>query len=258
MARNKQGKAPNKIVYAPPKRFTLNFEDPSVVTLVESLPKGLVAILANENARYTVFHSSMSALALPYGSRLAFHTGCYVVDSSNRAFMGKNPDEDWIMLMGDDHQFPPHMAIKLLALMYKHDLDIVVPLCFKRSFPPAPVIYDLGEDGLPYHVDLSAHSDGGLLEVYCAGTAGMIVRDRVIRKMKEAGDTPFFQLGGEHWGEDLDFCRRARSHGFKVWADLDMPLGHLINTCLWPQQDDEGNWGCFYEHNQQGGYWLKI
>ena len=256
MARSKSGKHPSKIKYAAPKRFTLNFQDPAVVELIESLPHGIVAVLANENARYTTFHASMSAMALPFGSRLAFHTGCYVVDSSNRAVQGMAPDEDWLMLMGDDHQFPPHMAIKLLALMYKHDLDIIVPLCFKRSFPPAPVIYDLGEDGLPYHCDLGKYPDGGLVEVYCAGTAGMVIRRRVVDKMKEEGDTPYFQLGGEHWGEDLDFCRRARNHGFKVWCDLDMPLGHIVNACLWPQQDDEGNWGCQYEFNQQGGFFL--
>ena len=258
MARSKQGTAPNKVKFAPPKRFRLNFEDPNVIKLIESLPQGVVAVLANESARYTTFHASMSALALPYGSRLSFHTGCYVVDSSNRAVEGLNPDEDWLMLMGDDHQLPPHLAIKLLALMYKHDLDIVVPLCFKHSFPPAPVIYDLGADGLPDPVELALHPGGGLIEVYCAGTAGMIIRQRVFNKMREEGDIPFFQLGGEHWGEDLDFCRRARSHGFKVWCDLDMPLGHIVNTCLWPQIDDNGDWGCEYEFHQQGGFWLKI
>jgi hypothetical protein len=263
MARNKQGKAPSKIKYAPPKRFSLNFNDPSVVKLIEGLPKGLFAVLANENARYTAFHASTSGLALPYGSRISFHTGCYVVDSSNKAVMGINPDEDWVQIMGDDHKFPPHMSIKLLALMYKHDLDIIVPLCFKRSFPPAPVVYNLGEDGLPYHLNLVDYPDGGLVEVYCAGTAGMIIRQRVLRKMQAENDLPFFQLGGEHWGEDLDFCRRARTHGFKVHCDLDMPLGHILNTCIWPQRDDNGaegtgEWGCFYEHNEQGGYFLKL
>jgi hypothetical protein len=150
------------------------------------------------------------------------------------------------------------MAIKLLAQMYKNDLDIVVPLCFKRSFPPAPVIYDLGEDGLPYHVDLKGHPDGGLIEVYCAGTAGMIIRKRVIDKMKESGDIPYFQLGGEHWGEDLDFCRRARAHGFAVHCDLDMPLGHIVNATLWPKQNLDGAWGCEYDFNHQGGFFLEI
>ena len=255
MARSKSGKAPNKVVAAPPKRFKLNFDDPAVIKLVESLPKGIVAVLANENARYTSFHASMSGLALPFGSRISFHTGCYVVDSSNRAVMGMNPDEDWVMLMGDDHKFSPAMGIKLLSLMYKHDLDIIVPLCFKRSFPPRPVIYNLGEDGQPYHIDLNDYPEGGLIEVYCAGTAGMIIRQRVLRKMREENDFPFFQLGGEHWGEDLDFCRRARNHGFRVWCDLDEPLGHIVNTTLWPTRRDA--WGCQYEFNEQGGFFLE-
>jgi hypothetical protein len=253
----KQSRVPKTVKYSPPKRFTLDFSDPAIVQLVEGLPQGIVAVLANENARYTSFHAAMASLVLPYGSRISFHTGCYVVDSSNRAVMGMNKDEDWIMLMGDDHVFPPQLAIKLLALMYKHDLDIIVPLCFKRSFPPAPVLYDLGSDNLPYHIDLNDHPNGGLIEVYCAGTAGMIIRKRVIDKMREEGDVPYFQLGGEHWGEDLDFCRRARSHGFVVSADLDMPLGHIVNTTLWPTRQPQG-WGCEYEFNQQGGFFLNL
>lgn len=256
MSRNKQGKAPRKVVAAPKKKFKLNFDDPATRKLVESLPKGLFAVLANENARYTSFHAACTALGMPYGSRFMFQTGCYVVDSSNRAVMSINPDEDWVMLMGDDHKFPPEMVLQLLSQMYNHDLDIIVPLCFKRSFPPAPVIYDLGEDGLPYHIDLNIYPEGGLVEVYCAGTAGMIIRKRVLTAMRDAGDLPFFQLGGEHWGEDLDFCRRARTHGFKVWCDLDMPLGHIVNTTLWPTQRGD-TWGCQYEFNEQGGFFLE-
>lgn len=257
MARSKDGRSPKSVKPEKPARFSFNFNDPQVIKLVESLPKGLFAVLANENARYTSFHAATSALALPYGSRIMFQTGCYVVDSSNHAVMGINPDEDWVQLMGDDHKFPPQMTIKLLALMYEHDLDIIVPLCFKRSFPPAPVIYDLGNDNLPYHIDLSDHPSGGLIEVYCAGTAGMVIRRRVLDKMQAENDLPFFQLGGEHWGEDLDFCRRAREHGFKVWCDLDMPLGHIVNTCLWPVQRDQ-EWGCQYEFNEQGGFFLGL
>ncbi len=256
MSRSKQGTAPNKVKYAPPKRFSLNFEDPAVIKLIEGLPQGIMAVLANENARYTSFHASCAGLAMPYGSRIAFHTGCYVVDSSNRAVQGMREDEDWIMLMGDDHVFPPHMVIKLLAQMYKHDLDIIVPLCFKRSFPPKPVIYKRGEDGYPYFIDLNEYPEGGLIEVDTAGTAGMIIRQRVFQTMKKNDPGPMFRLGGEQWGEDLDFCRRARLQGFSVWCDLDMPLGHIINATLWPQKTEEG-WGCEYEFGQQGGFWLR-
>jgi hypothetical protein len=260
MARNKKGQSPRKKVgYAPPRRFSLDLQDKNMLKLIETLPKGLFAILANENARFTQFHAATAQLVMPYGSRISFHTGCYVVDSSNRAIGGlKKGEEDWICLMGDDHSFPPHMVIKLLTLMYKNDLDIIVPLCFKRSFPPAPVIYDLNpETGYPRHIDLSKYPEGGLIEIDYAGSAGMIIRDRVIAKMYEEGDIPIFQLGGEQWGEDLDFCRRAKKHGFRVWCDLDMPLGHIVNTTLWPTLSD-GEWGCQYEFNQQGGFFLGL
>ena len=87
------------------------------------------------------------------------------------------PQEDWIMFMGDDHAFPPNLALKLLALMYRDDLDIIAPVCFKRDFPPTPVLYKYGEmkpgvdlskyaydeneDKVLYPLNLNAFPDGG-------------------------------------------------------------------------------------------------
>lgn len=229
-----------------------------------------MAILANESARYTIFHAATMGLILPTGSRYGFHTGCYVVDSCNRACATLRANEEWIMFMGDDHTFPPNFALKLLALMYKDDLDIIVPVCFKRDFPPTPVLYKYGpkqpgvdihkyaydekEDRWLYPLNLNAYPEGGLIEVDGAGSAGMIVRRRVLEKM----EPPWFRLGVGHWGEDLDFCRRAQDIGFKIFADLDMSLGHIINTVIWPERTTDKQWGCQYDHGNKGGFFLTL
>lgn len=261
----------HEVAALPPRNFQdFNHSDPRLVELCERLPGGVVAIIANESARYTVFQASCMSLILPTGSRYGFHTGCYVVDSCNRAVSMMLPEEDWIMFMGDDHAFSPNLVLKLLAEMYLSDLDIITPVCFKRDFPPTPVLYRYGDpvEGMDiskyaysedekkvlYPLNLNAFPEGGVIEIDGAGSAGMIVRRRVL----EALEPPWFRLGVGHWGEDLDFCRRAQAAGFKIYADLDMSLGHIINTTIWPERTEDKVWGCQYDHGNKGGFFLTL
>lgn len=258
------------VAYAPPRRHRFDPSSPQVQEILQTLPKGIFSVVANESARYTAFMGNVLAMVLPFQSRFSIHQGCYVVDSCNRAFLGMNPDEDWIMIMGDDHQFPPEFALKLLALMYNHDLDVIAPLCFKRDFPPTPVVYryeEAQEDVLAenyawnekeqkalFPINLNDFPEGGLIEVDGVGSAGMIVRRRVV----EAMEPPWFRLGVGHWGEDLDFCRRAQELGFKIHVDLDMSLGHIVNTTIWPVRTQGGEWACEYDWASQGGFVLGL
>lgn len=254
--------------FTPTRKFKSDPNTEDIVKLVQSLPKGLFSILCNENARYTAFAAATTSLILPQGSRTSWHTGCYVVDSCNRAVMGMNTDEDWICFMGDDHVFSPFMMLQLLGQMYKHDLDVIVPVCFRRSFPPVPVLYTWADDVVEaqdagtkawYELNLDDYPDGGLVEVDAAGSAGMIVRQRVLKKMIDEEKLPFFELGVGQWGEDLHFCWKVKEMGFKIWADLDVPLGHMVNTCLWPKRsEDTGEWACQYDFNTQGGITLAL
>jgi hypothetical protein len=253
-----------RLGYVPTRKYKIDPYQDQIRELAEALPKGLFAIVCNENARYTAFHGACASLILPPGSRISFHTGCYVVDSCNRSFEGMNPDEDWICLMGDDHVFPPEFMLRLLAHMYDNDLDVIVPTCFKRSFPPDPVLYEYLDkgDGIDrwLSIDMNEYPKGGLIEVDAAGSAGMIVRKRVIDKMRKEGKTPFFELGGNSQaGEDLWFCKKVRDLGFKIHADLDSSLGHILNAALWPVRHKEaGVWGCQYDFNTQGGFVLEL
>ena len=257
------------VAWTPPKTFAFDPSQEEVRRIANALPGGLFGIVANENARYTVFTGNCLSLALPNRSRYAIYTGCYVVDSCNRLFDALGPEEDWVAIMGDDHQFPPWILLKLLGLMYENDLDIVVPLCFKRDFPPTPVLYrykdqpasvaekyayDPTEGKALVPIDLNDFPEGGLIEVDGAGSAGMVVRRRVI----DAMEPPWFRLGVGHWGEDLDFCRRAQDLGFKIHADLDMPLGQIVNTTLWPMRHINGHWMVEYDFGQQGGFQLAL
>ena len=227
--------------------------------LLERLPAGKVAIMSGENARYTLFHASLASLIIPSDSRFDFLQGCYVVDSSNMAIARLLKHEDWIMFMGDDHVFPPWFLLNLLSKMYYHDYDILAPLCFRRSFPPSPVVFKLqgkSKNGneILVPINLDDYPNGGIIECDAVGSAGMIVRRRVFEAMKP----PWFRLGGEmQEGEDIYFCRHAREHGFKIHVDLGIGLGHILNNTLWPKRTDQG-WGVEYDFNGVGGFFMPL
>lgn len=281
MARSKTGGKPGApktrlhgVIQTPPMLFPFDPNTDKIREIAAKLPPGLFSVVANESARYTSFLGHCLSLVMPNASRYSIHTGCYVVDSCNRAYIGHLSEggekEDWVMLMGDDHAWPPWILLKLLGLMYENDLDIIVPVCFKRDFPNTPVLYKYKdadesvagtyaynekEKKALFPIDLNDYPDGGLIEVDAAGSAGMVVRRRVI----EAMEPPWFRIGQDsNWGEDLDFCRRAQDHGFRIWADLDMPLGHIVNTTLWPIRHTDGHWTVQYDFGNQGGFKLAL
>jgi hypothetical protein len=35
---------------------------------------------------------------------------------------------------------------------------------------------------------------------------------------------------------DLVFCEKVRNAGFQIWADLDLPIGHMIIAPVWPHK----------------------
>lgn len=259
------------VIKVPPMQFPFNPNADAIREAVAALPPGRIAIVANDSARHTVFTGNMLGTVCPNGSGFSIHTGCYVVDSCNRSYNDflDTTELEWIMLMGDDHQWPPWMLLKLVALMEEQNLDIIAPLCFKRDFPPTPVVYmyqeateevahkyayDPKEARALYPIDLTKFPEGGVIEVDAVGSAGMIVR----RKVLEALERPFFRLGESQWGEDLDFCRRAQQAGFKIHVDLDLPLGHIVYSTIWPVRDSEGNWFVRYDFTGQGGFQLAL
>ena len=82
-------------------------------------------------------------------------------------------------------------------------------------------------------------------DVECVSGAFMFIRRRVIDKIGGL-DTMFF-----FHGEDVEFCHRARQHGWKVWYDPQVSVVHLGGVSsdpsrLDPNQHDTLAWQARY------------
>lgn len=201
---------------------------------------GLVGVIAQDTARFSMFGASLSALEVPPETQIKWVIGHNIASSMNdlvdALYMSK---AEWLFILGDDHVFSSDLLLKLLA----HDRDIVVPLCLTRMPPYKPVVFsgfvDESRSMHRWRLDLNEHPDGGLVPIHSAGTAGMVVRRRVFEEL----GAPWFEVGKvttEDVGEDVYFCDKARDAGFELFADLDTVLGHCTTATVWPVRQEFG------------------
>ena len=223
-------------------------------------------------SRYTNFAASMveTAVDLHPESAIMWSIGPTVADNQNdgaSALRGSG-QHDWLWILGDDHTWARGLLPAMLRRMYRDDLDVLVPLCFKRSWPPSYVVYDRFENGVA--MVIKSATVGEILtsgdwtrEVVAAGTAGMLIRGRVI----EALEPPYFQNGlvgdtGEvtsQAGEDLNFCTLVRAAGFKIHCAFDFPFGHITQVSLYPEWAEEiGHFGMRMVYGREDGPFIAL
>lgn len=214
---------------------------------------GTVGYIAANSPRYHDFFDSIERLEVPLGTAL----GKSVIynSASNRNGIVKVAVGDWILFLDDDHCFSDKLVFKML----ERNVDILVAPYSGRYPPFEPVLFKC------YHPDAPDPKDAhiwarytwkdiehktGLMEIQGSGFGAVMVKMHVIEKMKEVWGEPLFRVGqfDKSWkvyakdemAEDLAFCWAARKVGFKVYADLDLPVGHITEVALIPNRDKEG------------------
>jgi len=206
-------------------------------------PPGTICIASGELARYPHFTHSMLNLLRPKGTTVELHIGLNVAANFNAGVrrMLANPQLEWAWIMGDDHEFDSTTLLRLLD----HELDIVVPLVVRRQPPFIPVLFKEPENDTPIGQFPPYHWHqlpvGGLMEVYTAGSAGMLIRRHVLETIAD----PWFELGKmgtELTNEDTHWCQKVQRAGFKIYADLDTTLDHWTPISLRPVKTDSGVW----------------
>lgn len=210
----------------------------------ENFPGGTVGIVAGDLARYSEFTVSLCGAisASPKGSKLRYTRSVDVSGNCNEICRAAISDthHDWVWIMGDDHGFDQSTLLWLLEDLYSSDdVDVVVPHCLKRTPPWMPVVYSHQNDAGWFVVaDLPQK---GLTRIHAAGSAGMLIRRRVLETL----DDPWFQPapGAAGLNEDLYFCEKVREAGFGIFCDPEVTIGHIAAHTIRPTWNGaEGGW----------------
>ena len=123
---------------------------------------------------------------------------------------------EYLVFLDSDMVFPKGMIPRLLG----HHKDIVGVL-YPQRLPPFKVIGGVGN----ISEWTSQNPGNGLQPVDVLGAGVLIVR----RKVLAAIPRPWFssELTPGSDSEDVYFCAKARDHGFDLWCDTDLEVGHM-------------------------------
>jgi hypothetical protein len=205
---------------------------------------GMIAFCTSGYPRTEDFWVSLNGSFVPNGSELHKLSGVGIATMMNMAankFMSK-PELQWMWITGDDHVWDHDLIPKMLDRAKQHGCDILAPMVCHKT-PPFDSVMFMQDQPLDFQ-DLPITKNP--VPVFRVGTAGMLVQRRVFEAMAEDKDTPPFMGQGhspDQVGEDIHFCDLAQKHGFRVWVDPTLYMGHSpYGFSCWPWRDDKGVW----------------
>jgi hypothetical protein len=201
---------------------------------------GWIGMATGKLGRHRAFDVSLNRLITPAGSDKGWEPSENISFNYNNMVRKMLGDERyrWLWILGDDHAFAPDFLMRLL----ERDVDIVVPLCVRRSLPFYPILLEGKAGGYEAAKDFSwLAGKTGIVRLTdkVTGNAGMLVRRHVL----EAMSSPWFEDGKtlrDKGGCDVWFCQKAIDAGFELYLDLDNPIEHVTHVAAWPELDKNG------------------
>ena len=132
---------------------------------------------------------------------------------------------DYLWAVDSDISFPPDTLRRLL----EHDRDIVSAV-YRQRLPGQYVVelYDKNSQGGVSNIPWEHLRDRGLVEVAACGFGCVLIKSDVLRTVGYPQFEYHSAISHEHTiSEDVDFCRKARDRGYKIYADTSILCDHF-------------------------------
>ena len=214
--------------------------------------KVLVGLATGEYARRADFYDYFNLLEKPAGSFALFAHDRSPAKSRNMLIdAAKDVNCSHILIIDDDVAPEGDHLMRLLA----HDVDIVSGLYFMRSYPHAPVAFDIANEKgecMPMYMTPNLK---GLHPVVAAGFGFLLIKMSVFDKL-EKPYVRLAELDPEEWCDDIGFFKRVREAGIQSYVDLDVHVGHQGTMIVKPRRDKDGNW--FTNYNTGSKYSFDV
>ena len=164
-------------------------------------------------------------------------------------FLEKTTD-DWLLQIDTDQRFTVEHFKKLVEAADKDKRPIVSGVVHggwevgEMYLEPVPCIFKLGSDNGFYA--MHEYEEDAIVEIDACGTGAVLIHRSVFERfVKEADQVHqgskwcFYQdmpLHHEWVGEDLLFCIRAKSFGYKIYAHTGVQMDHQRKLWLGKKQ----------------------
>lgn len=216
--------------------------------------KVLIVIPSGGLTRYIRSEMSIEALKVPKRSNFYRTISGSPARGRNEAVRFSDADTTHLFFMDDDHWFEPSILLQLLA----RKVPIVCGLTCMKYPPFTPMAFSREDIDAENHKTLTCYSwddldgRGGLIPVFAAAGAGLLVERRVFERLPD----PWFRVGlqnPEDLSEDMYFYESARNAGFPIYVDLEAVFGHTAPVTVWPTREKNGVWTfpCVWENGDR-------
>lgn len=163
---------------------------------------------------------------------VGFHIGSLVYDSRNKlAERAINSDADYVMWFDSDMTFMPDTLDIMVTELEENNYDVLTGMYFRRRPPFTPTLFktfDITAQGNV--VEEFDEIPEGMFEVAACGFGCVLMKRSVIWNVLCQQGAMFAPINGV--GEDISFCHRARTVGYKIYCDPTIALGHEIKTTI--------------------------
>lgn len=223
-----------------------------------SIPPGLIGVITGEIGRYSDFLPNIVRLcgSAPPGSDFQKVAGLGPAGPLNelgRTFVA-NHSYKWLMLVNDDNIHPPGAIQQLWKTMQDFGAGMVTGLYLKRQIPFEPIIFDGLVLDPPPDAPVRSISNrwyrryftetGRYLPtpIVACGDGCLLIHRRVMEVIPD----PWWEYGETIRGavdHDMVFSRKVRDHGFSIFLDPRVMIGHIANFTVRPVYDSlSGEW----------------
>ena len=190
--------------------------------------KTLIAVPAMDMC-HSRFAQSLATLDKAGECQVSFIMNSLIYDARNKFCQQAIEGEfDYIFWLDSDMVFPSYV----LQQFMQDDKDIVAGLYFRRNYPFTPVAFSelRREDGILRMKDLEEWPNE-LFEVDGVGFGCVLMKTDCLFDIagKEGG---VWFTPTQDAGEDAAFCLRAKEHGYEIWIDPAVKLGHVGQTVI--------------------------
>lgn len=133
---------------------------------------------------------------------------------------------DWLLMLDTDHSFEPDLAVRMVNLLDKHELDVLTGFYQYRGKPYSPVIFMLNEKKDSFNGIGDWDPKLEILQVDSAGAGCLLVRRRIFDRIKKELKCNPFDVR-HPFSEDHSFFFRLHELGIKAHCALHVKANHL-------------------------------